>query len=145
MPPSRQAQVCSHKKLIYQPSRKASQAAYRSHTPSQLLVAAGKKSKDIPSTPSTFPAPLVLPNDDLALDPRYPPQSFRSWLRGKDRNEVTTGRRVIYVAAPPEVDDDLAFTRRWTSPQLSNSHGEVGKARKGSLVSPISTPETKTS
>lgn len=41
------------------------------------------------------------------------------------------------------VDDDLAFARRWTSPQLSNSHGGVGKPRKRSTDTPIPTPETK--
>ncbi len=142
MTPSRQAQECSHENLVYQPSPHASQAGYRSYDPRQLLVAAGKNSKDVPSTPSTFPAPLVLPNDDLALGPRYPPQSFRSWLRGKDRNEITSDRRVIYIAAPPKVDNDIVFVRRWILPRLSNSRGGVGKTRKGSIETPISTPKT---
>lgn len=85
----------------------------------------------------------MLPNDDLALDPRYPPQSFRSWLREKDRNDITSDRRVIYVAAPPKVADDIEFVRRWSSPRLSTSGGDVGKARKGLTETPIPTPETK--
>ncbi len=143
MTPSRQAKECSHENLVYQPSPHASQAGYRSCDPRQLLVAAGKNRKDVPSTPSTFPAPLVLPNDDLGLDPRYPPQSFRSWLRGKDRNEITSDRRVIYIAAPPKVDNDIVFVRRWILPRLPTSRGGVGRAREGSIETPISTPETK--
>jgi len=144
MPPSRQAKECSHENLIYQPSPHASQAGYRSYDPRQLMVAAGKNNKDAPRTPaSTFPAPLVLPNDDLALDPRYPPQSFRSWLRGNDRNEIISDRRVIYVAAPPKVNDDIRFVRRWSSPRPSTSRGGVGKPRKGPIETPLSTPQTK--
>lgn len=143
MTSSRQAQECSHENLVYQPSPYATQAGYNSCNPRQLMVAAGKNRKDIQSTPSTFPAPLVLPNDDLALDPRYPPQSFRSWLRGKDRNEITSDRRVIYVAAPPKLADEIEFVHRWSSPWLSTRGGGVGKARKGLTETPISTPETK--
>ena len=63
---------------------------------------------------ASFPAPLVLPSDDLSLDPRYPPQSLRSWIREKDRNKVTDERRTIYVAAPPEVTNDVGFLREWS-------------------------------
>jgi len=143
MTPVRQAQECSHENLVYQSSPHASKAGYRSSSPRQLLVAAGKNNEDVPSTPSTFPAPLVLPNDDLALDPRYPPQSFRNWLCGKDRSEVTSNKRVIYVAAPPKMDDDIEFVRRWSSPRLPTSRGGVCRAREGSIETPISTPETK--
>lgn len=47
-------------------------------------LAATVSSGRTPSAPTpspsahTFPAPLVLPSDDLALDPNYPPQTFRS-------------------------------------------------------------------
>ncbi|EIM80328.1 uncharacterized protein STEHIDRAFT_68085, partial [Stereum hirsutum FP-91666 SS1] len=65
----------------------------------------------VPS-PETFPGPVVLLDDD----PRYPPQSFRSWKRDKDRNEVTEARGVIYVAPPPEVKEEVGFVTGWTRP-----------------------------
>lgn len=62
-----------------------------------------------------FPAPLVLPGDAIAIDPKESGQSLRSWHREKHRNKVTTERRVLYVAAPsaasPEVDD---IVNSWT-------------------------------
>ena len=53
----------------------------------------GKKNKSaIEESETSFPAPLVLPEDDLALDPQYPAQSLRSWNRLKSRNQVKIGR-----------------------------------------------------
>ena len=63
--------------------------------------------------PTTFPAPLILPDDDLAFDPTYPAQSFRSWPRKKDRNEVTPERRIIYIARPPDVNSEVEFMKGW--------------------------------
>ena len=65
---------------------------------------------------TSFPAPLILPEDDLALDPRYPAQSLRSWNRLKDRNAVTPDRRTICVAAPPDIARDAPFVREWINP-----------------------------
>lgn len=64
----------------------------------------------------TFPAPLVLPDDDLALDPEQPPQSLRSWLRMKERNAVTKDRQTIYVAGATSVTSGLSVMRAWTEP-----------------------------
>ena len=66
---------------------------------------------------ASFPAPLVLPGDELAQDPRCPPQSLRAWLRSKDRNERTCERNAIYVAAPPSVAPCLEFIDTWSQPQ----------------------------
>lgn len=71
---------------------------------------------------STYPAPLVLPGDELSLDPHCPPQSLRTWIRSDDRNEVTPGRNVIYVAAPPAVDADVGFVPTWSQPR---QHGYI--------------------
>ncbi|KAF7115467.1 hypothetical protein CNMCM5793_002425 [Aspergillus hiratsukae] len=71
--------------------------------------------------PSIFPAPLILPGDDLALDPEYPPQSFQAWLDEKDRNDVTSDRRTVYVVAPPDYDKDAYFAKAWTSPRVSET------------------------
>jgi len=50
-----------------------------------------------------FPAPLVLPEDELAVDPRCPPQSFMAWLNEVDRNEVDEDRGIMYVAGAPGI------------------------------------------
>lgn len=63
-----------------------------------------------------YPAPLVLPEDDLACDPSYPPQSFRSWHNLKARNKVTYDRRTIYVAKPPRASERLSGLAEWDGP-----------------------------
>lgn len=68
--------------------------------------------------PNDFPVPLILPGDDQAIDPTYPPQSLRSWLRDKNRNQITTERRTIYVAAPPDFESDVSCLRDWVKPKL---------------------------
>jgi archaemetzincin len=83
------------------------------------------ESIEVPN-PATFPAPLVLPDNDLAFDPTYPAQSFRSWLREKDRNEVTPERRIIYIARPPDLNSEVEFmkdddTALESAPKLARS------------------------
>lgn len=73
------------------------------------------------NSPTTFPAPLLLPNDDLALDPKYPPQSYRSWLRNGNRNEVTPKRRTIYLAAPPVIEAEVKFVEEWARPKQNGA------------------------
>jgi archaemetzincin len=68
------------------------------------------------SCAASFPGPLVLPGDDLALDPGYPPQSVQEWLRDENRNEVASSKNVIYVAAPPFVQANVDFVSTWTHP-----------------------------
>ncbi|OHF03182.1 hypothetical protein CORC01_01566 [Colletotrichum orchidophilum] len=72
-----------------------------------------------PPVPSTFPGPLVLPDDDLALEPRYPPQSLRSWAMGQWRNPITPAQKTLYVADVPRIDESAAFMRGWALPDLS--------------------------
>lgn len=65
----------------------------------------------------TFPAPLVLPGDDLAFDPNHPPQSLRSWKREPERNKITQDRQTIYVAAPPVINAKVKGMSAWPSPK----------------------------
>ncbi|KAG6888728.1 hypothetical protein C0995_006380 [Termitomyces sp. Mi166 len=120
---------CEHAALTFVPSAHAEAVGYCRATPERLAAATsrtGRISKNTPiASALTFPAPLVLPNDELALDPRCPPQSLRSWLREKDRNPVTAGNNIIYVGAPPDVDSDAQFIRSWTQPQIHNSSGGI--------------------
>ncbi|KAF2483252.1 hypothetical protein BDY17DRAFT_297104 [Neohortaea acidophila] len=69
---------------------------------------------DVPSS-STFPAPLVLPGDELAEDPEYPRQSVQDWLDDAP-NKVTKQRRTIYLVSPPGAVEDAAVVAEWTQP-----------------------------
>ncbi|KAK3353973.1 hypothetical protein B0T25DRAFT_223687 [Lasiosphaeria hispida] len=64
----------------------------------------------------TFPGPLVLPDDALALDPADPPQSLRSWICEKERNPITPARKAIYVAPTPSIAASVSFMKPWTTP-----------------------------
>jgi archaemetzincin len=75
--------------------------------------------------PAAFPGPLVLPSDDLAYDPTYPPQSLRSWVREKDRNPVGEDRRTVYVAAPPDVSSEVSFIKDWAVPTVETPRAEM--------------------
>lgn len=115
---------CSHMRLSLNPTAHAVDAGYQRPTFKQRAAATtiqGREPQTLDldaSDPSTFPAPLVLPGDDLSLDPKYPPQSVRAWIREKERNKVTPEKRTIYVAAPPDVDPDVDFIRTWGQPTI---------------------------
>lgn len=74
---------------------------------------------------ASFPAPIVLPQDDLYLDPNYPPQSLSSWIRCKDRNEVSPTRNTVYVVAPPEISTKVKFMHTWSLPQIPGQENPV--------------------
>jgi len=81
----------------------------------------------------SFPAPLVLPGDDLAYDPKCPPQSFRSWLHEKERNKPTTARKTLYVAAVPEISPEVRHVKGWSNARFNHdaktdngSHSPLG-------------------
>ena len=86
----------------------------------------GRVPKDPPATDDhtdtlTFPAPVVLPDDALALEPDGARQSLRSWLQEKERNAVTPARNVLYVAAPPAISADAAPMGEWVRPAVRGS------------------------
>jgi archaemetzincin len=113
---------CSHIRLCFNPTEHAAEAGYHRPTFQQRAAAPTTQGREPhileleSSDPSIFPAPLILPGDDLSLDSKYPPQSVRAWAREKDRNKVTPERRTIYVAAPPDVAPDFAVIRSWSCP-----------------------------
>ena len=120
---------CQHQELCFEPSPHAEEAGYSRPTAQQRATAAGKaKNSATAVSDSTFPAPLLLPGDDLALDPRYPAQSLRSWLREKDRNEVTDTRNVIYVAGRLGHAADLTFVSNWAHPTIHGIDTSVNTA-----------------
>ncbi len=122
---------CIHRRLCLEPSSHAAQAGYKRPSEQRLSAAlahSSKKANDVPRA-TTFPAPLILPDDDLALDPKCPPQSLRQWMRLKDRNPVTPERRTLYVAASPTAGPGVEFMRTWVIPA-------------GSIKRDIQPPET---
>ena len=126
---SQGVQNCQHQDLCFEPSPHAEEAGYRRPTAQQRATAAGKaKNSATAVSDSTFPAPLLLPEDDLSLDPRYPAQSLRSWLREKDRNEVTDTRNVIYVGGQLGHAADLTFVSDWAHPTIDGIDTSVNPA-----------------
>ncbi|AEO67345.1 uncharacterized protein THITE_2088833 [Thermothielavioides terrestris NRRL 8126] len=75
-----------------------------------------------------FPGPLVLPGDALAVDPKEPPQSLRSWIQDNMRNPVTQRRKTIYVVPAPQVGPAVSKTvSSWTVPSPSRAASLKGK------------------
>ncbi|KAI1078798.1 hypothetical protein F5B20DRAFT_546145 [Whalleya microplaca] len=130
---------CPHETLQLEPSAYAGAVGFNRLNPDRRLAATTRsgrnplivkgqyaetlinRAQDIADNLSgTFPGPLVLPNDDLAWDPKSPPQSFRSWLNEKARNKPTKRRKTLYVAAAPEITPDVKFMRDWITPNVND-------------------------
>ncbi|KAF7365080.1 hypothetical protein MVEN_00379200 [Mycena venus] len=121
------AVVCDHKSLSFDCSPHASQAGFsrprdkeREDAGTLEPVTKGKLKRTAPSGAGVFGpfcAPLILPGDDLAEDPEYPPQSIQEWRTDEDRNEVKPGRNTIYVAAPPAINSKISFVQSWAEPK----------------------------
>jgi archaemetzincin len=123
---------CDHAELVLQTSSHAETAGYIQLDASKLVAAtapSGRVNKSAQITtnvplPSTFPAPLVLPEDDLAYDSRQPGQSVRAWIQMKTRNEVTSRRKTIYVVDPSKCDDSSLRRQleNWTRPRVGKTN-----------------------
>ncbi|KIY44910.1 hypothetical protein FISHEDRAFT_15312, partial [Fistulina hepatica ATCC 64428] len=143
---------CRHETLLTTPSDYAKQATYIRPSVEKRLAATtlhGRKPTGKPNnvlgsdstleiSPTTFPAPLVLPGDDLALDPRCPPQSVRAWSRLKERNDVTEDRRTLYVVAPPDIDDDIKEVSSWCQIQRTSSGDDIELPRAEDVIDYLS-------
>jgi archaemetzincin len=134
MPPST-SPPCGHASLTFSSSSQASVAGYKRPSLPQRItaitpqgtiksVAAKQGITKEAEEASIFPAPLVLPEDELSWDPKWPPQSLQSWIREKDRNEVTPERRTVYLVPPPDLDSGLDFVRRWPHPKATRTVNE---------------------
>ncbi|KAK6079491.1 Archaemetzincin-2 [Seiridium cupressi] len=75
-----------------------------------------------------FPGPLVLPGDHLALDPKDPCQSFRSWLLEGHRNKPTKRQKTLYVAAVPHITAQMRHMKAWLEPKLPNGRRKIKTA-----------------
>ncbi|KAL9096346.1 MAG: hypothetical protein Q9165_001343 [Trypethelium subeluteriae] len=121
---------CVHAVLAFEPSSHAAEVGYKQPSAVERIKSMSathsgpnKRTVDTDAfntpSPASFPASLVLPGDELAFDPDYESQSLRSWIKEKDRNELTDLRNVIYVVAPPEIDPEAQCAKAWASPQIS--------------------------
>lgn len=119
---------CDHSSVCFSASPHAAEAAFR--PPTQRQRAAAIRASDpidqkqnqafLKDDQQAFPAPMMLPGDDLAEDPEAYTQSFQEWKDGKHRNPITNSKRTIYVMPNPEIDTSLKFMREWNIPQISH-------------------------
>lgn len=117
---------CQHARLCFQTSPYAEEAEFKALPEAKLEAAArmgARKDSDesedhkAMTKVGTFPAPLVLPEDAIALDPEEPGQSLRSWHREKHRNKVTDQRRVLYVVGSPGASPEIKHSvESWAKP-----------------------------
>ncbi|KAE9367444.1 hypothetical protein N431DRAFT_428819 [Stipitochalara longipes BDJ] len=128
MPPKTKTKAYTHQNLIFTPSSHASKAGYKQPTPRQLIAATtaqgtilnpvSSSSSEPEEHASTFPAPLVLPGDELSWEPTYNGQSVGAWVRGSYRNEITRQRRTLYLVSPPVFGKGLEEAEAWKKPVL---------------------------
>lgn len=125
---------CKHQVLQLAPSPFASLAGYTQPSLGERIAATGKdkagktssKKKDLNST---FPAPLVLPFDDLNYDPDASAQDFTDWHKHRTRNKVTASKRAIYIARVPEITERVSYMQAWTVPSLGPDEDLSTRAR----------------
>jgi archaemetzincin len=120
---------CKHRILQFEPSPFAELAGYTQASLIKRVAAATKSGRatkaSVTKTDSTatdpiasFPAPLVLPFDDLNFDPDYEGQDFKSWQQYNRRNKVSAARHTIYIARVPDITKDVAYMSGWPNVTL---------------------------
>ncbi|KAJ5396563.1 hypothetical protein N7509_004676 [Penicillium cosmopolitanum] len=129
---SASASECSHRSVQFECSRHAAQAGFKRPNMQERLAATKlENDKLLPSpalvkgNPETFPGPLVLPGDEIAEDPEYPPQSLQEWFDEEDRNSVTPSRRTVYVVPPPQITNAVDFLEPWSQPKDNRQEDRV--------------------
>ncbi len=123
---SNMSAACKHSALNFESSIHADEVGFRRPTAQQRATGVGKKKQDTDEgLGGSFPAPLVLPGDDLSFDTRCPPQSLLSWVREKERNEVTPERNVVYLAGPPDIVSEVDMVHTWSNPQTKSGIGRT--------------------
>jgi archaemetzincin len=147
MPPKKQPPPtvpCPHTALHLEPSPFAPLAGFTRPSAfkrAAALSSSGNLSRDLRANKAKvendavresrmFPAPLVLPHDDLNYFPEEKAQSFRSWHGSKGRNQVTGERRTIYVAGYPKVDVSVREMKEWFTPSIIGEGIENGARKK---------------
>ncbi|KAF3930995.1 Archaemetzincin-2 [Dactylellina cionopaga] len=118
MPPKKR---CQHSSLQLTCSPNAEAVGFAQPPPQTLFKATTTSTRQnfvASSLPAltTFPAPLILPGDDLSYDPKYPTQSLLSWKRLKERNPVTQRRSKIYHLSLPVLSSEATEFQSWSVP-----------------------------
>ncbi|KAJ5619715.1 hypothetical protein N7510_003699 [Penicillium lagena] len=116
--------MCDHSSVCFSSSPHATEAAFKPPGPRERVgaikgnnsIAQKRNILFLKDDPSSFPAPLLLPGDDLFEDQEAYTQSFQEWKDGEHRNPVTAKRKIIYIIPTPEIDAEVAFMRTWSSP-----------------------------
>lgn len=116
--------ACHHVALVVDSAPEGIGGGYRRPEWSRRVAATtplGRFPKDAPKQETethkwAFPAPLALAEDELSFDPAYPPQSLRSWASLRERNKVTRERKMVYVARPPIIPQDMSYMVGWATP-----------------------------
>ncbi|OTB10816.1 hypothetical protein K445DRAFT_69530 [Daldinia sp. EC12] len=135
----RAQKTCLHEALQLEPSVYAIDAGYKWPTPDRRLAATTKSGRNplvakgqaaavleklteesASRLADVFPSPLVLPDDELTNDPKYPPQSFRSWLNEPLRksNKLNSKRKTLYVAYTPKITPGVDYMKQWLQPKV---------------------------
>ncbi|KAI1801318.1 hypothetical protein F4811DRAFT_464690 [Daldinia bambusicola] len=141
-------QNCPHEALQLEPSAYAKRAGYNRPTPDRRLAATTKSGRNPLVTrgqgagvleklteesasrlSGVFPGPLILPDDELAKDPKYPPQSFRSWLNEplRKNGKLNEKRKTFYVAGAPEITPDVNYMKQWLQPKVGKRSKPTGE------------------
>ncbi|PTB53403.1 hypothetical protein M431DRAFT_119156, partial [Trichoderma harzianum CBS 226.95] len=118
-------QACKHSHLYLNGSPHANTVGFKRATERQRILAATKDGrfrkhlglltpKELFEDGMTFPGPLILPDDDLAEDPEYPPQDFREWRDEEERNPVTRERKTIYIVPSPSITQEVYKMQTWS-------------------------------
>ncbi|THV84004.1 hypothetical protein D6D29_03448 [Aureobasidium pullulans] len=96
---------------MLQPSRVAQQIGYRRPNRLERAKAAGLIDVSL-FEDADYPAPLVLPNDEIDFHPDYPPQSLSDWQKHITPKSLPIKRTKIYLVPPPGWTEKASFSYR---------------------------------
>ncbi|KXL43223.1 hypothetical protein M433DRAFT_539575, partial [Acidomyces richmondensis BFW] len=76
-----------------------------------------------------FPAPLVLPGDELSWEPGETGHSFVSWFRELYRNVMTDQCPTVDVVPPPAVSDQIFGMESWSIPTVMIKDNNISRPK----------------
>lgn len=126
---------CRHHVLQLEPSPFAELAGYSQPSLPKCIAATiqpsrvTKVSANKKDLGATFPAPLVLPFDDLNYDPDCEPQDFNCWLQYEERNKVSASKQTVYIARVPEITKHVVHMCEWSIPNLSPDYAGLSEKK----------------
>ncbi|KAH7027991.1 uncharacterized protein B0I36DRAFT_146072 [Microdochium trichocladiopsis] len=124
----KQPRACQHTTLQLEPSACAARVGFTPTAATELLAAAelsgethhdgvvGTAEAVVKELSAFFPAPLILPGDELAYEPTEEGQSCHEWLHETERNQPMAKRGTLYVASVPRIDPEVKHVETWTRP-----------------------------